>query len=77
MKYTNFYLHVTITTDDWCKGTIVEIPKKGNPTNYNNWRGITLLSVPSKIFRNIISKRPIVQTVNYRNLHILFLTLIY
>ena len=42
--------------DDWCKGTIVKIPKRGIYTNCNNWRGITLLSVPSKIFCKIIIK---------------------
>ena len=42
---------------DWGKDTIVKIPKKGDLTNCNNWRGITLLSIPSKIFCNIIIKR--------------------
>ena len=36
--------------EDWCKGRIVKIPKKGDLTNCNNWRCITLLSVPSNIF---------------------------
>ena len=35
----------------WCKGTIVKKP------NCHTWRGITLLSVPSKIFCKIIVKR--------------------
>ena len=43
--------------DDWCKATIVNIPKKGDLTNCNNWRGITLLSVPSKVFCKTIIKR--------------------
>ena len=32
---------------DWHKGLIVKIPKKGDATECNNWRGITLLSVVS------------------------------
>ena len=36
------------------KGLIVELPKKGDKTEYTNWRGVTLLSVPSKIFCKII-----------------------
>ncbi|XP_062604831.1 uncharacterized protein LOC134266630, partial [Saccostrea cucullata] len=43
--------------DDWCKGVIVKIPKKGALSDCNNWRGITLLSVPSKILAKIIIKR--------------------
>ena len=34
---------------DWNKGLIVKIPKKGDLQNCDNWRGITLLSMPSKI----------------------------
>jgi len=29
--------------DDWKKGTIVTLPKKGDLANCNNWRGITPL----------------------------------
>lgn len=35
--------------DDWTEGVIIKIPKSGALNNCNNWRGITLLSVPSKI----------------------------
>ena len=43
--------------EDWTKGVIVKIPKKEALSNCNNWRGITLLSVPSKILAKIIIKR--------------------
>ena len=43
--------------DDWTKGVIVKIPKKGALNDCNNWRGITLLSVPSKILAKIIIMR--------------------
>jgi len=43
--------------DDWTKGVIVKIPKKGVLNDCNNWRGITLLSVPSKILAKIIIRR--------------------
>ena len=42
---------------DWTKGTIVKIPKKGPLNDCNNWRGITLLSIPSKIMARIILQR--------------------
>ena len=38
-------------------GTIVKIPKKENLSGYNNRRGITLLSVPSKVFCKVIMMR--------------------
>ena len=43
--------------DDWTKGVIVKIPKKGALNDCNNWRGITLLSVPSKILAKVIIRR--------------------
>ena len=43
--------------NDWRRGIIVRIPKKGNLSDCSNWRGITLLSVPSKILSNIIYDR--------------------
>ena len=43
--------------DDWTKGVIVKIPKKGALNDCNNWRGITLLSVPSKILAKVIIGR--------------------
>ena len=36
------------------KGVIIPIPKKGTLSDCNNWRGITLLSLPSKIFCKLI-----------------------
>ena len=36
--------------DDWNTGVIIKLPKKGNLGDCNNWRGITLLSLTSKIF---------------------------
>lgn len=47
--YTNIWMEGKIPSD-WTKGVIVKVPKKGAISDCNNWRGITLLSVPSKIF---------------------------
>ena len=43
--------------EDWKKGLIAKVPKKGDLSNCNNWRGITLLSVVSKVFSRCILKR--------------------
>jgi hypothetical protein len=36
--------------EDWLRGLIAKIPKKGDLKDCNNWRGVTLLNVASKIF---------------------------
>ena len=43
--------------ENWKTGTIVKIPKKGDLSMCGNWRGITLLSLTSKIFTRIILQR--------------------
>ena len=42
---------------EWKTGMLVTIPKKGNLSECKNWRGIMLLSVPSKILCHIILDR--------------------
>jgi len=43
--------------EDWEEGLIIKIPKKGDLSNCNKWRGVTLLSIPSKILTRIILNR--------------------
>jgi hypothetical protein len=43
------------TPQEWNKGIIIPIHKKGNKNNLNNYRGITLTSCVSKVFNRIIS----------------------
>ena len=40
--------------EDWNKGILVKLPKKGDRAVCGNWRGITLLSIPSKVLCHII-----------------------
>ena len=47
---------------EWRKGVVVKLPKKGNLTDCNNWRGITLLSVPGKVFCIVLLRRLIGQS---------------
>jgi hypothetical protein len=42
---------------DCKKGLIIKVPKQRNLTECNSWRGITLLSLPSKIFSRVILNR--------------------
>ena len=41
----------------WLKGIMFPIHKKGDKRNPYNYRGITLLSVVSKIYETILTKR--------------------
>ena len=43
--------------EDWKKGLIAKIPKKGDLTKCGNWRGITLNSVAAKILGRILINR--------------------
>ena len=43
--------------EEWRHGEIVRLPKKGNLSDCNNWRGITLLSIPGKVYGSIILER--------------------
>ena len=42
---------------DWKKGVIIKMPKKGSLKDCNNWRGITLLSTPGKVFSRVLLNR--------------------
>lgn len=43
--------------EDWKKGHLVKLPKKRDLSSCNNWRGITLLSIPGKVLTRIILER--------------------
>ena len=46
-----------IIPDDWTKGIIIKLAKKGALSDCNNWHSITLLSIPSNIMAKIIIQR--------------------
>ena len=43
--------------EDWKKGVIIKLPKKGSLKDCKNWRGITLLSIPGKVFSRVLLNR--------------------
>ena len=43
--------------EDLEEGLIIKIPKKEDLSNCNNWRAVTLLSIPSKILTRIVLGR--------------------
>jgi hypothetical protein len=56
-----------VIPNSWSEGNIIRIPKSGDLTNCNNWRGITLLSIPSKVFCIILISR-IIEAVDKNKL---------
>ena len=54
--FIHIWRHDTIP-NDWTKGLIIKLLKKGDQSDCNNWRGITLLSVPSKILLRVLLNR--------------------
>jgi len=55
--------------DDWRKELLVKLPKKGDLFLCNNWRGITLLSIPSKILCSVILQRIKTEQAGFRQEH--------
>ena len=43
--------------NEWKEGHLIKLPKKGDLTDCNNYRGITLLSIPGKVFNRILLNR--------------------
>ena len=43
--------------EDWKRGHLVKLPKKGDLSSCNNWRGIMLLSIPGKVLTRIILEK--------------------
>ena len=56
----NFFLDIwetEIIPEEWKLGLIVKLPKKGDLGSCQNWRGIQLLSLPSKVLTRILLER--------------------
>lgn len=59
-QHTDQSIHMrnkSTVPEDWSKGLIVKIPKKSNNKNCDNWRGISNLSIPSKVFCSVFLNR--------------------
>ena len=49
--------HEEKVPDQWKKGLIVKIPKRGDFKECKNWRDVTLLPVSSKVMGRVIIER--------------------
>ena len=53
----NAILSTGFFPDIWSEGLIIPLHKKGNTSDVNNYRGITLVSCLAKLFSSILNKR--------------------
>lgn len=54
---SNLMWHAEELPADWRGGLIVTLSRKGHLSNCNNWRDITLLSIPGKVFCSVLLQR--------------------
>ena len=48
---------MNVFPSDWCKSVIIPLFKKGDDKIPDNYRGISLLSIVSKVFIAVLNKR--------------------
>ena len=56
-KIFNFMYDNSVYPECWAKSMLVPIPKKGDKRDVNNYRGISLSSIFSKIFSQVLDSR--------------------
>ena len=56
-RILNFVWEREVIPDDWKRGLLVKLTKKGDLSLCGNWRGIMLLSIPSKVLTRVILNR--------------------
>ena len=48
--------------DDWLRGLIIKLPKKGDLTSWKNWRDITRMFIVAKVLGRVLIKRIVAGT---------------
>lgn len=56
-KLFNFIFNSGVYPESWTRGVIVPVPKKGDKNNVDNYRGIMLTSIFSKLFSLLLDVR--------------------
>ena len=57
LKICNGAWTENVVPQDWKDGAIICLPKKGNLSDCDNWRGVALLSIPGKVYCQMILNR--------------------
>ena len=56
-RILNFVWEKDVIPDDWKRGLLVKLAKKGDLSLCSNWRGIMFLSIPGKVLTRVILNR--------------------
>ena len=54
LAFLNSFWDDEVNFDEWHEGQMVPVPKSGNLSDPNKWRGVTLMDLGSKIFSSIM-----------------------
>ena len=54
LDFLNAFCNEETNFDEWHEGQVITIPKNGDLSNPNKWRGVTLMDLSSKIFSSIL-----------------------
>ena len=46
-----------VNFEEWHKGQVVPVPEIGDLSDPNNWRGVNLMNIGSKVFSSLICKK--------------------
>ena len=57
LEHLNSFWHEESNFEEWHEGCVVLVPKSGNLSDPNNWRGVTLMDIGSKTISNILCTR--------------------
>ena len=55
-NFLNAYWRGEINFSEWHEGRVVPVPKSGDLSDPNKWRGVTLMDMGSKIFSSILCR---------------------
>ena len=56
-SFLNAYWRGEIDFSEWHEGRVIPVPKSGDLSDPNKWRGVTLMDMGSKIFSSILCRR--------------------
>lgn len=57
LPYINSVLESGLVFDEWRKSIIIALPKKGDLSQYSNYRGIALMSIAGKVYNRLLLLR--------------------
>ena len=57
LTFFNDYWDEKVDFEEWHEGQVVPVPKSGDLSDPNKWRGVTLMDIGSKIFSSILCTR--------------------